>query len=182
MSAVSNFTMPPLRRFVPRITKREQRRRDEIYCIEMLPDGRYVPINRYYKGIGINPNAYRGLVWIDYAALAGFALVEPLTAARAKWVVGNAGARRYDMGGSAECWPSNAYYGGQCAPHFLGDDVTVDRLYLYNDGNHPDTSAACRRAYDARVDRLISLVADPAEFAAALDPLANLHLLEASAA
>lgn len=163
------------------MTARERRCRDEIYCIELQANGCYAPVNRYYKGIGINPNEHNH-VWIDYDALAGFALKAPLTVGKAKWIVGNAQSRPYEMGPNADIWACNAHYGGQRAPLFLPDDAAVMRVWLYSDRNNPDANAVCRREYDARIERLKSLVADPAEFAAALDPTANLHLLQASAA
>lgn len=32
------------------------------YCIDLMPDGRYVVLNRNYKPVGMNTNA-----WVDYA-------------------------------------------------------------------------------------------------------------------
>lgn len=126
--------------------RRQYRWEREIYFLHRQPDGKLAPINRHYSCMGAD-----GRVWVDYNRLPSFALREPLTLKLAQWIQGDdfpTGIRRPSI------WTPDKS---------TDPDAIVSGLYLYNDSCLPD-KAKLRRAYDARVDRLRSLVACESDY------------------
>ena len=91
------------------------------YCIEPLPDGRYIVLNRNYKPIGEHSG------WVEYETHPSATTIKGLNPAA---------VAKIDYRG---------------APDADG------RIYLYNDGCVPTSSAANWRAYAERLQVLSSL-------------------------